>query len=106
MKPEADANAAALRPLVRFHCSLSAHRGGASVRGLRENGEQRIALRTEFVAFVFANGAADEFAMGIEKRRPLPVAQLTHHPRRPFDVGKEERDGARGKLGHRGYYPL
>ncbi len=65
----------------------------------RERDEERVALRVDLVSAVSGEGGAEQSLM-VRKHAAVPLAELLDEPRRPFDVGEEEGDGAGGRLRH------
>ena len=91
---EADAH---LEPVLG---ALDLHSRCDRVRRPRERGEERLALRVDLAPVVpFERGADDPVVL--RERRVVVVAELLEQARRSFDIGEEERHGARRKRGHR-----
>jgi hypothetical protein len=67
-------------------------------RRRREGNEKRIALGVDFDPAVRGEGLAQDAAVVCERLRVRPRAELAEQPRRAFDVGEEEGDGAGGKI--------
>ena len=85
------------RPTAQTVADLD--RGCDSVRGSRNRGEERVALRVHFDSRVPAKTTANHLSVGGEQLR-VRVAVLPEQPRRARDVGEEERHRAPRQLAH------
>jgi hypothetical protein len=78
---------------------VTGRRGGGECPGRgRKCDEERVALRVDLDAAVLGGGIADDAAMRSERLRVSLGPELVQQPRRPLDVGEEERHGARWEI--------
>ena len=68
---------------------------GHGVGSLCEHEEDCVPLRIDLNSAVLPEGSSQHPAM-LGKRFDIPLAQLAQEQCRPFDIGKHERNGARG----------
>ena len=99
VKAHPHANRHAVGPRLGGERPLQLDRRGDRVACARERDEERVALRVDLVAVEPLDRLADQPGMGL-KHIVVALAELLEQPRRSFDVGEEEGDGAGRTLGH------
>jgi len=75
---------------------------GNGVGRARERNEEGVALRVDLDSMVPAPHLPQDASVFGQHLR-VSAAQLPEEPRRPLDVGEDERDGAAVQMGHRAY---
>ena len=93
VQPDADADRAAVRPLVRVQALLDGGRAGTRLQSAPEHDEEGITLGPKLVAAVGGERLALDRVMG-EKDVRVALAELLDQPRRSLDIAEKECDRA------------
>src|SRR5205823_4559177 len=103
VQPHPHAQLLTAGPFVVAQRALRLDRRRHRVAGARERVEERVALRVDLRPAVRAERLAHDAPVVVRHAAVPVVAELLQEPRRPLDVGEDERDGAAGKLRHDAY---
>ncbi len=97
--PHPDPNGPVARPRVFAQLPLGGCGRGHRIRGRDEDGEERVAFRSDVDASVIADGFPEDVVVLLQNLRPS-LAEGPGQVRRALDVGEQERDGPRRESGH------